>query len=53
MTNPSARVPTSRPSHRALPAVRLIRDLRNGSQSVMFVGDFRQRRTVVDVKRVL
>jgi hypothetical protein len=43
------------PSHSqsALPVVRLTRGLRSARQSVMFVGDFRQRRTVVDVKRAL
>jgi quinol monooxygenase YgiN len=38
-------------SPQALPAVRLSRDLASASQSVMFVGDLRQRRAVVDVKQ--
>ena len=43
--------PTSCRSQSALPVVRLSRGLRSATQSLMFVGDLRQRRAVVDVKQ--
>jgi hypothetical protein len=51
MTNRSTRVPASCHRRHARPAVLMTRGLRSGSQSVMFVGDLRQRQAVVDVKQ--
>jgi hypothetical protein len=51
MEHSSARVPTGCHRRHARPAVPLTRGLRGGSQSVMFVGDLRQRQAVVDVKQ--